>query len=120
MKALSRDPTSRARALKAEARANEASGGGVKGITIKPIGSSTGGFKKGGFKNAFAEAEGEKHGLGGKDGKGKNGLDGKVAEDGKENLRIGEGEESDEDVYANGEERYDPRRPTDCTGACER
>ena len=38
MKQLSKDPTSRSRALKAEARANEKSGASVSAITIKPIG----------------------------------------------------------------------------------
>ncbi|KAG7002043.1 hypothetical protein G7Y79_00029g063390 [Physcia stellaris] len=60
MKQLSKDPSSRTRALKAEARANEKSGASVSAITIKPIsgtgGGSSGGFKKGGFKSAFKPA----------------------------------------------------------------
>ena len=64
MKQMSRDPQSRAKALRAERRADEKSGLGV--ITIKPLssaatGSSSGvsgaGFKKGGFRNAFGRQD---------------------------------------------------------------
>lgn len=115
MKQMQRDPLSRQKALRAERRADEKSG--VQVITIKPLagpmgagaGGGGGGFKKGGFRNAFGgeEAElpssmtdavpGEKTGASMKEG---------VADDIES--------ESEDD----GEERYDPRRPTGCSGAC--
>lgn len=124
MKAMSRDPSSAAKARRAEAKESV--------ITIKPLGASSGtssnagssaakgggGFKKGGFKNAF----------GGKDevGEGKvegEGIIGKLEDDGgagKGGKRIGEGEEeeSEDDGLEEGE-RYDPRRPTGCWEGCQ-
>lgn len=113
MKQMQRDPLSRQKALRAERRADEKSG--VQVITIKPLagpvgaGGGGGGFKKGGFRNAFGgeEAElpssttdlvpGEKADMSTKEG---------VIDDVES--------ESEDD----GEERYDPRRPTGCSAAC--
>ncbi|KAL8793385.1 MAG: hypothetical protein Q9195_003971 [Heterodermia aff. obscurata] len=119
MKQLSRDPSSRTRFLKAEARANEKSGGGVSSITIKPIGSSTGGggFKKGGFKAAFGSAVEE--GGGGEtksETKGK-GDEERVDLKGGENSDEGEAEEQDEMDW-DGESMYDPKQPTGCWAGC--
>lgn len=113
MKQMQRDPLSRQKALRAERRADEKSG--VHVITIKPLagpvgaGGGGGGFKKGGFRNAFGGEEadlpssttdtvpGEKVDVSTKEG---------VTDD------VESGSEDD------GEERYDPRRPTGCPGAC--
>lgn len=114
MKTLSRDPSSRARALKAEARANEASGGGVKGITIKPISGSAkgGGFKKGGFKNAFGPAEDEDRG-------GKQNVN-EEAEEEKEEVKGVEAKRVVlEDDSETDEDAYDPRKPTGCGPSCK-
>jgi hypothetical protein len=123
MKAMQRDPQASDKARRAERRLDERGGGGL--ISIRPVrldGSSTaaataspapaprprpttqqpartgggGGFKKGGFKSAFgggAEAAGPK----------------------EKTVREEEGEEEEEEL---GYERYDPRRPTGCSGAC--
>lgn len=106
----------RARALKAEARANEASGGGVKGIVIKPIAKS-GGFRKGGFRNAFAAGDDD---AGGRRevvvGRGEE--EGVKGEDGAEGVR-GEGARREEEESEDEDEgMYDPRRPTGCEVGC--
>lgn len=137
MKQMSRDPHSRAKALRAERRADEKSGLGV--ITIKPLaastttatGTSTGtasgggtgkGFKKGGFKNAFGPVDDDDNDEGYGGGGDGDGGGGKAGEEVKEE---GEGEvggdmvvesESEEEE---GEERYDPRFPTGCSAGCK-
>lgn len=126
MKQMSRDPHSRAKALRAERRADEKSGLGV--ITIKPLASTTttatgtgsGGFKKGGFKNAFGPVDDDDDGDGGGDGDGDGGVKkaGEVRGEGEEEVGGGmvvESESEDEE----GEERYDPRFPTGCSAGCK-
>ena len=105
MKQLSRDPNSRARALKAEAKDSPIS---IKAPISIGGGAKKGGFKKGGFKSAFAPAEDE--GV-------KTTPD--VVMEGTEVSKTRtmgmEGNRSDEDD----EEMYDPRRPTGCHPGCE-
>lgn len=106
---MTRDPSAPSRARRAEQKANP--------ISIKPLSSTNnkaaggGGFKKGGFKNAFGgDEEGE---------------EGKVVvvvgeEKGKVDEGVGEGEgEKGSGSEDDGEERYDPRRPTGCWSGCE-
>jgi hypothetical protein len=121
MKAMQRDPQASDKARRAERRLDER-GGGL--ISIRPVrldgGPSTSsaaaggtanaastptqpartggaGFKKGGFKSAFGGGGGEAQGARG------------------EAAREGVDEDEDEDL---GYERYDPRRPTGCSGSC--
>ena len=132
MKQLSRDPSSRTRFLKAEARANEKSGGGVSSITIKPIGGPAGsagkgggGFKKGGFKAAFGSAGADE---GGRDGDAKSeikgegeivmgGLGGKGEGDAPQ-IDSGEKSNDEEEGDWDGEGMYDPKQPTGCWAGC--
>ena len=111
MKQLSRDPNSRARALKAEAKDSPIS---IKApISLTP-GAKKGGFKKGGFKNAFAPAD---------DDEGSKTTADVVMDDvaaGSSYVEYGVGErEDDENDYWEGEDMYDPRRPTGCHPGCE-
>ncbi len=111
---MQRDPLSRAKALRAERRADEKSG--VQVITIKPVAGAGGGggFKKGGFKNAFGsdlECRSEKEDGGGSGG----GAEGKELDGGRERVNPYESDEGEEEE---GGERYDPRRPTGCWGGC--
>ena len=119
---MQRDPQASDKARRAERRLDERGGGGL--ISIRPVrldGSSAtspaaaataaapapaptptqparsgGGFKTGGFKSAF--------GGGGE----VQGARGEVAREDVD-------DDEDEDL---GYERYDPRRPTGCSGAC--
>jgi hypothetical protein len=118
MKAMQRDPQASDKARRAERRLDER-GGGL--ISIRPVRLDGGpssssaaaggtanaastptqpartggaGFKKGGFKSAFG---GEAQGARG------------------EAAREAVDEDEDEDL---GYERYDPRRPTGCSGSC--
>lgn len=139
MKQMSRDPQSRAKALRAERRADEKSGLGV--ITIKPLsstatGSSSGvsgaGFKKGGFRNAFGRdddddddekgdeqqpvvgGEAPERGRGGLEGGG--GGSEEVRRDG---LKVeGEVKVEVESESEDEEGAYDPRRPSGCDNGC--
>lgn len=98
MKQMSRDPSARSKALRAERRADEKSGLGI--ITIKPLGTSgvtaptalegatpptgTGkgkGFKKGGFRNAFGGGGEDGGGSGGGGGVGTGKGEGEVKEE---------------------------------------
>lgn len=113
MKQMQRDPLSRQKALRAERRADEKSG--VQVITIKPLagpvgaGGGGGGFKKGGFRNAFG---GEETDL-------PSSMNDAVAGE-KIDASMKEGVTNDVESESedNGEERYDPRRPTGCSEAC--
>jgi hypothetical protein len=124
MKAMQRDPLASDKARRAERRLDERGGAGL--ISIRPMrldGSSPasspaggasssapkatastqpgkvggGGFKKGAFKSAF-------------------GGGGDAAPAASE--AAGREEEDDEGEEDLGYERYDPRRPTGCSGAC--
>lgn len=111
---MQRDPLSRQKALRAERRADEKSG--VQVITIKPLagpvgaGGGGGGFKKGGFRNAFGGEEAE--------------LPSSMMTDAvvgkRANVSTKEGVTDDVESESenDGEEMYDPRRPTGCSGAC--
>lgn len=113
MKQMQRDPLSRQKALRAERRADEKSG--VQVITIKPlagpVGASGGGggFKKGGFRNAFGGEEAE--------------LPSSMAdvvpgERTDASMKGGITNDVESESEDNGEERYDPRRPTGCSVEC--
>ena len=135
---MQRDPLLRAKALRAERRADEKSGL-VQVITLKKpdpaVGTAGapggGGFRKGGFRNAFVLADGDGDGggkNGGEDGEGEGGAEeakvaggigaGKV-EVVKEVVEgLGEsGGESESESEDEGE-KYDPRRPTGCGAGC--
>ena len=113
MKQMQRDPLSRQKALRAERRADEKSG--IQVITIKPLagpvgaGGGGGGFKKGGFRNAFGGEEAELPSSMTDAVPGE-----KTDASMKEKVTNVVESESEDD----GEERYDPRRPTGCSGAC--
>lgn len=142
MKQMQRDPLLRAKALRAERRADEKSGL-VQVITLKKpdpaVGTAGapggGGFRKGGFRNAFVLANGDGDGDG--DGGGKNGGEDGEGEGGAEEAKVaggigagkvevvkevveglgesgGESESESEDEG----EKYDPRRPTGCGAGC--
>lgn len=130
---MQRDPLSRQKALRAERRADEKSG--VQVITIKPLvsgggpinksssGDGSGGFKKGGFKNAFGEPDvndetktmrvgmGEGANVGDGDGAG-------VGLKGREGETREEGGDEESESEDEGNEKYDPRRPTGCWAGC--
>lgn len=132
MKQMQRDPLSRQKALRAERRADEKSG--VQVITIKPLvsgggpnnksssGDGGGGFKKGGFKNAFGEPDANDEtktmrvgmGEGANAGDGDEAGIGLKAREGE--MKEGAEEESESDDEGN--EKYDPRRPTGCWAGC--
>jgi hypothetical protein len=127
MKAMQRDPQAPDKARRAERRLDEKGGAGL--ISIRPVRldgggvaaaspsaapapastptqtgrSGGGGFKKGGFKSAFGGGGG---GGGGAEAPGA--ARGDVMEP-------ADAEEEEQDV---GFERYDPRRPTGCSGSC--
>lgn len=129
---MQRDPLSRQKALRAERRADEKSG--VQVITIKPLvsgggpnnksssGDGGGGFKKGGFKNAFGEPDANDEtktmrvgmGEGANAGDGDEAGIGLKAREGE--MKEGAEEESESDDEGN--EKYDPRRPTGCWAGC--
>lgn len=137
MKQMQRDPLSRQKALRAERRADEKSG--VQVITIKPLvsgggtnnkssadgtgggGGGGGGFKKGGFKNAFGEPdvsdEPKTVKLGGEEKE--NEEDGAgVGLKGRQGETNSDAEEEESESEDDGEEKYDPRRPTGCWSGC--
>ena len=105
MKQLSKDPNSRARAAKAEAKDSPIS---IKApISLAP-GAKKGGFKKGGFKSAFAPAEGE-------DVKSVADVVMEDAGESKVKQNVREADESDWE----GDDIYDPKRPTGCHPGCK-
>lgn len=113
MKALQRDPMYTQRARQAEARAERESGIQKINISLNSSSSSSsgkGGFKKAGFKKAF-EPETPEEEAGAKKIKLE---DGSGVENGSRAGPV-EDEESDLDE---GEDRYDPRNPTDCHPNC--
>lgn len=135
---MQRDPLSRQKALRAERRADEKSG--VQVITIKPLvsgggtnnkpssGDGTGGgggFKKGAFKNAFGQPDvndeqkmvkmGGEEKENAEDGDGVGVGVGLKGREGETKSEAGEEENESED---DGEEKYDPRRPTGCWSGC--
>lgn len=113
MKQMQRDPLSRQKALRAERRADEKSG--VQVITIKPLagpvgaGGGGGGFKKGGFRNAFGGEEAELP---------SSMTDAVPGERTGASMKEGVTDNIESESEDDGEERYDPRRPTGCSGAC--
>lgn len=120
MKQMQRDPLSRQKALRAERRADEKSG--IQVITIKPlagsaVGAGGGGFKKGGFRNAFGggeEAEVVPSSITDVVGPpASKKTDASMEEEG-----VTDDVESENEDDGDGEERYDPRRPTGCSATC--
>lgn len=119
MKQMQRDPLSRQKALRAERRADEKSG--VQVITIKPlagsaVGAGGGGFKKGGFRNAFGGEEAEVPSSSMTDvvvPPGSEKTNASMKEEG-----VTDDVESESEDDGDGEERYDPRRPTGCSATC--
>ena len=105
MKQLSKDPNSRARAAKAEAKDSPIS---IKAPISLASGAKKGGFKKGGFKSAFAPVEDE--GV-------RPTVDVVMEDAGASQMKQveREGDESDWE----GDDIYDPERPTGCHPGCE-
>lgn len=110
---MQRDPLSRQKALRAERRADEKSG--VQVITIKPLagpvgaGGGGGGFKKGGFRNAFGGEEAEVS---------SSTTDAVTGENADVSIKEGVTDFVESESEDDGEEKYDPRRPTGCPVAC--
>ena len=112
---MQRDPLASSKARKAEQKADEKSGL----ITIRPVkieNQSKGGsgFKKGGFRNAFGLDEDD---VKVEDGAGAPKAGFQKVLGGKEDVKVKTevvASESEED-----DDRYDPRRPTDCFEGCQ-
>ncbi|KAI9873847.1 MAG: hypothetical protein M1830_010539 [Pleopsidium flavum] len=139
---MQRDPLATSKARKAERKADEKSGL----ITIKPVklempatsaGGGGGGFKRGGFRSAFGggsggggvgvgrgEADGSGNGNGNGNGEGEDEDEGEgvgkagTGVDRVEEVVVGKAESGESESEDEGEEYYDPRRPTGCFAAC--
>jgi hypothetical protein len=114
MKAMSKDPSAAEKARKAESKAE-----GFQKININ-LGSTSssggkGGFKKVGFRNAFAEDKPEDN-----TGKGKETekRETKVEDVTMKDVSEAKVEEDGESDWYDGDDAYDPEKPTGCSVNC--